>query len=406
MPLIKFKKELNSIHFALMFPYGAVNDPLDRLGLAHLVEHLAFRKAGGLCQENIYEMCEVNATKINAVTGETHITFDFACRKDVFERTVRLLADMIIETDYSEADIEAEKAVVLAELYEREWDNMLRITQNRWLREDLGRSILGNETTVNSITADDIRAFKRKMLASHPTVVMAGGFDYDDVVLVKELFHCDACDATVQSEFCPLEPVAAEAPRNFLRFVPNNGDVAQIYYSFHAMKQLPDDGLRIYVLDNVLCRGFRAYLTEQLREKLGYVYEIESDFSVRGNEINWIFSFATQRKYAHDAIKHIEDLLSSFRLDDRYFKYVKAYFCDNLPFVYDSPSLLCSSVTNHADFLNMILTPRQFSDGIQAISFDSYNEFYRRVLSDKQVYVMGRLPHGARKLIKEAVRLG
>lgn len=403
MSIVKIqKKYCRSIHFAVLFPMGSIDDPVEKSGTAHLVEHMTFKKAGQLTQQEIYDTCERLGVKIHARTGKNFMSFQFACRDDVFTTAVNLLSDMLKEQNYSDKDLSEEKLVVLAEILQDEQSTMQEIFDSRWSNVAFSNSILGSEKSLSNISLLDVKEFKCGLLASDFSIVLVGNFNDEDVEHVNELFVQHAPNTSVSGNVCQDNSIEQHSS---VQFVADKSDIVDVYYSYHTTVKNNEDALCLYVLDNVLFRGDKAFVTEHLREKKGYIYEIDSDIGVFSNEINWIFKFTVKADNLANALADLEKLLGEFVLTEQYFRYIKAFTCDNIPMLYDDLYFLCGNTIWNCVNLDMLLTPKEFAQKIQEISFRQYNEFFKRISGVKQVYIFGKTSRKLRKEIKSLLNI-
>lgn len=401
MSLVKIhKKHCRSIHFAVLFPIGSIDDPAEKSGTAHLVEHMTFKKAGQLTQQEIYDTCERLGVKIQAMTGKNFMSFQFACRNDVFKSVVNLLSEMLKEINYSDKDLREEKAVVLAEILNDQPSNMQVIFDNRWNDHAFSNSILGTDDSIANICLDDVVGFKSRLSGTNFSTVLVGNFDEEDVKLVNRLFCQYTTETSVERHVFKDNSTEQHSS---VKFVSDKSEIIDVYYSYHSTIQSKLDALCLYVLDNVLFRGDKAFVTEHLREKKGYVYEIDSDFAAFSDELNWIFKITVKAENLSETLKDLEMLLNSFVLDEQYFQYVKAFCCDNIPMLYDDLNFLCSNTVWNCVNLDMLLTPEEFAQKIEAISFAEYNRFFKRFVRFKDVFIFGKTTVQSRKEIRSVL---
>ena len=146
---------------------GSADDPPGKEGMAHLAEHLAFRSrpGGGL---RIWDRLEAAGVEFNAFTTTDHTTFYAAGRTDqlsaMTETEVARLRDPLAGID--EQEFQTEREVVLSELRQRQ-DHSPTTVQLEWLAalgmagHPYGRSIVGTEASLRSITLADVRGWMK-----------------------------------------------------------------------------------------------------------------------------------------------------------------------------------------------------------------------------------------------------
>ena len=399
MKIVCEKRICNTICFSITFSMGAVSDPIEKSGLTHLIEHLSFRKTKDKNQKQIYSLCESMGVKINATTGKNFLLYSFSCRKECFCVIVKLLADMINELDYTEKDIALEKAIILHELDLKYYKIIDEEINKRWSNENYSNNILGDYGTLDGISLEDIINYKKDLLKSERTIVIVGDYSASELDLVNQLFS--------QNEQLPTKK-SSVAESGFAKpvevsFEKNKGTLVDVCYSFHKIIENINDAIAVNVLDNALFRGDMAYITAQLREEQGYLYEIDSDYSVINNEIAWAFSFTTNKRTYLNAINQIDLLINSFVLEKQYFDYVKAFYCDNLPMLLDDLNYIFTFTRDSLVLFGETLTPQIFSERVQNISLQEYNNVYKKLLVTKNVTISGNVGYRAKRKIRHLV---
>lgn len=395
MKIVSEKRICNTIHFSIVFSMGSVSDPIGKCGLLHLIEHLSFRKAKEMNQSQIYSLCESLGVKINAITGKNYLAYSFSCRKECFCVIIKLLADMINEFDYTDKDISLEKSIISHEIDIKYFTLIDEEINKRWSNGIYSNSILGTYNTLNAISLQDIIKFKEKLLKSERTIVIVGDYSKSDLDIVNQLFsqteHLQPSKTLLKEfELSTFDEVS---------FEKNKGQLVDICYSFHITTEKTNDAISVNVLDNALFRGDKAYITEQLREEMGYVYEIDSDYSIINNEIVWAFLLTTDKQTCLNAIKQIESLINSFVLEKQYLDFVKAFYCDNLPMLMDDLNYIFNFTRDSFALFGETLTPQTFSERVKGISLREYNNLYKRMLASKKVTVSGDIKcHVKRKI--------
>ncbi len=385
MKIVNEKRICNTVHFSIVFPTGATSDPIGKCGLTHLIEHLSFRKAKGLNQSQIYSLCESMGVKINAKTGKNYLAYSFSCRKECFCTIVKLLADMINEFDYTEKDLALEKSIISHEIDVGYVDLINEEINKRWNNSFYSNNILGTHDTLNDISLQDVINHKKEVLKAESTIVIVGDYLNSDIDTVNQLF---LQKETAQSGKT-LPKMSDLSVSKKVCFEKSKGQFVDICYSFHITAENLNDAIAVNVLDNALLRGDKAYITERLREELGYVYEIDSDYSVIGNEIAWAFSLTVEKQISIDAIKQIELLIKAFVLEEQYFGFVKAFYCDNIPMLMDDLNYMFTFTRDSFALFGETLTPQIFSERVKSISLQEYNSVYKRLLASKQITISG-----------------
>ncbi|HVY88533.1 MAG TPA: insulinase family protein, partial [Hyphomonadaceae bacterium] len=97
---------------------GARDEPVERNGLAHFHEHMAFKGARGMNAREIAEAVEGRGASVNAATEYERTSYFVRCLAADAPAMVEILLAMIFKSDHVVDEIEREKGVVLQEIGE------------------------------------------------------------------------------------------------------------------------------------------------------------------------------------------------------------------------------------------------------------------------------------------------
>jgi zinc protease len=165
---------------------GALMERPEEAGWAHLIEHLTFRESrylqSGEARRAWQRLGVSFGSDTNANTGTTATTFQLdipAATPQALQESMRLLSGMIREPVLSNATIDAERPIVMAE--RREFDGpQFRIdTANRehvFAGQLMGeRSVIGTEQTLRAANAAGIQAFHDRWYRPDRVVIAIAG---------------------------------------------------------------------------------------------------------------------------------------------------------------------------------------------------------------------------------------
>ena len=381
---------INSITFHIVCQTGAMDEKDSEQGITHLIEHLCFRKAGEFSQSQIYHFFESKGVNIFGKTGKNYIELSFSCRPDVFDDIAKLLSKMWFELDYSTDDIEIEKKIILNEIAINEPTNAEIILGKVWHNGLLDCNILGRKQTLQNITLKQIVNYKKQMLSAHTSIVLAGNFSEDNLILVQKEF----VNKFVATE--PSNPKFVEQINKLdkLVVVKDRYSLSDVYYSLHTIiGNSIEKYVAILTLDDLLFRGNAGYIVETMRDKFGYIYEIDSRVEIINGEVGWIIHFSCDKNDVTQAINCLEKLLNSFELSNKYLHYTKAFYCDNLPMLLDKPDVICNCIVNSIVAINKVVTLQEFAEHCQAVDPLLYKQLLEQLLTNKHVHIFGNVSY-------------
>ncbi|MGE5561855.1 MAG: M16 family metallopeptidase [Bacillota bacterium] len=168
-----------SVSLGVYAMVGSRSEPEHLNGLAHVVEHMVFKGAGSRDTRQIAEAIEDVGGIINAWTARDQTVFYGRTLAKDATLLAELIADFLRAPHMDEEHLEREKAVILSELGEAidSPDDVVHdhLFEASFDAQPLGRSVLGREETLRSITAEDCRAWIRDELVPSRLIFSASG---------------------------------------------------------------------------------------------------------------------------------------------------------------------------------------------------------------------------------------
>jgi predicted Zn-dependent peptidase len=276
-------------------------------GLAHLFEHMVFKGAGGRSAREISETIEDVGGDLNASTDRDSTNFTASVMAEHVPLAVELISDMILRPHFSAAELEREKDVVLQELGEaRDTPNDIifdDLQSAAFADQPLGRSVLGEEASIEAITVEDLHDWRRgQYRAGSLTLVAAGKVSHEQLVDL----------ATSRFADLPSGSLPAAEPASFIggdRVGRSSSDQAHLALGFAGPAQLDEDYFAARLFADAVGGGMSSRLFQQLREDRGLAYTVYASLCPwRDVGLLSIYA-ATARRQSAAAAQLIEDIL-------------------------------------------------------------------------------------------------
>ncbi len=265
---------LESAALGVWVKSGSRDEQASEHGIAHLLEHMAFKGTKRRSARQIAEEIENVGGEVNAATSTESTSYYARVLKDHVPLAIDILADILTESVFDEAELEREKHVILQEIGAANDtpDDVVfdRFAETAFRDQTIGRPILGTPETVNSFTPEQIRAYlARNYTTDRMFVVAAGAVDHDSIVKqVEERF------ATIPQR--PKLAVVADAARytgGEFRLTRDLMD-AQFLLGFEGRAYHVRDFYASQVLANILGGGMSSRLFQEVREHRGLCYSV------------------------------------------------------------------------------------------------------------------------------------
>jgi predicted Zn-dependent peptidase len=262
------------------FAAGARSETQSEHGLAHLLEHMAFKGTTRRTAQRIAEEIEEVGGDLNAATSIEQTSYEARVLKEHVPLGLDILSDILTDPTFPEDELKRERGVILQEIgaAEDDPDDLVYDIgfETAYSGQSIGRPILGTPKSVKALDRDAISGFLgQHYRASRGVVTVAGGIDHADVVKrAEDLFG--GLPAEAGPEAAPAVWTGGE--RRHLRDL----EQAHLVLAFPGRALGDKDTLALQVFSNLLGGGMSSRLFQEVREKRGLVYSIQA--------FHWAFS--------------------------------------------------------------------------------------------------------------------
>jgi predicted Zn-dependent peptidase len=268
---------MQSVSIGFWTGTGSRHESAGQNGIAHFIEHLLFKGTPSRSSEEISRHVERLGGSIDAFTTEDHTAYQVKGPAEQLEPLLDVLADLYQRPRFDPEDLENERNVIREEIA------MVRDQPSQWLEDltsaaawpghPLGRAITGTEETLASLDRATAIAFHRAAYTARQTVVtVAGRVTHAGVLalLAPRLADLPAGPALV------AEPAPAPAP-GFAFARRDDLEQAHLAVGFHACGRHDEARYAQKLLNVLLGENMSSRLFQELREREGLCYEIQSD---------------------------------------------------------------------------------------------------------------------------------
>ncbi len=265
---------LETVALGIWVKAGARDEQPDQGGVAHFLEHIAFKGTGRRSAMDIASQIEGVGGELNAGTGmETTAYYSRVLRND-WPLALDILADIVSDPVFDVDELEREKDVILQEIAAANDapDDLVFELLNSAAFPDhpLGRSILGEARRVAGFDASTIRGYREAHYRTPRMVIAAvGHIDHGELL--------EAASRQFQKLQNGAVPVWS-TPRfgGGYRSADRPLDQVHLVLGFSAPGYRDERIYALQVLASVMGGGMSSRLFQELREKRGLCYSIFS----------------------------------------------------------------------------------------------------------------------------------
>ena len=301
-------------HACLLVHSGSRDEGDEKDGLAHLIEHLLFKRTERRSTNQILNRLEVVGGDLNAYTTKEYTCIHASFLRPHLERALDLFEDVIFHSTFPEEELVKEKSVILDEIasYLDQPEEAIQddFEELVFANHPLGRNILGTPDTVNALQQKDIKEYLAKNYRTNEMAIgIIGNFDLKKVeALVNKIFGAIPANNSASKRTKPLVNLAT----NKRLAKPINQShvlLGSQAYSAHSPKR---EGLLL--LNNLLGgMGMSSRLNLEIREKYGIAYTIESSYIPLSDTGLFTIYLGTDPEKVDKALKLVSKELKKLR---------------------------------------------------------------------------------------------
>ena len=263
---------LQSAAIGIWVTAGGRHERIEQNGIAHFLEHMAFKGTERRSALEIAEAIEDVGGYINAYTSREVTAYYARVLKDDVALAMDVIGDIVLNPVFDPREIEVERGVILQEIgqaHDTPDDVIFDWLQEQSYRDQpLGRTILGPTERVSAFSRDDLSAFVAEHYAPDQMILSAAGaVDHDQLMkLAEEMFG-------------HLQPRKGLLPEP-ARFTGGEARRDKALEQAHFALALESPGYRddeIYtaqIYSTALGGGMSSRLFQEVRETRGLCYTI------------------------------------------------------------------------------------------------------------------------------------
>ena len=264
---------LKSASLGIWISAGGRHERREQNGIAHFLEHMAFKGTKTKSALDIAEAIENVGGYINAYTSrETTAYFVRVLNEDV-EMAANILADILRNSVFDQREVDVERGVILQEIGQTldtpddivfDW-----LQETAYPEQSLGRSILGPSENISRFSREDLSTFVGEHYSPDRMILSAaGGVDHEKLCVLAENAFGDL--KKPQSTY--RSKSAAFSGGEFRK--EKSLEQAHFALAFESPSYKSPDIYTAQVYSIALGGGMSSRLFQQIREKRGLCYSI------------------------------------------------------------------------------------------------------------------------------------
>jgi len=263
-----------TVSLGLWIDVGTRHEPAQVNGVAHFLEHMAFKGTRRRSALAIAEEIEAVGGHLNAYTSRESTAYYAKVLKEDVGLALDILADILQHSTFESDEMERERTVILQEIGQASDtpDDIVfdYFQECAYPGQAMGRPVLGSPEIIRKLSRKSVVAYlKDHYGASRMVLSASGNLDHDEVVALADKLLSDM----------PAERAVTTEPARYVGGEHRQSrDLEQLHLvlGFPGVTLTDPDYYAASVLSTAFGGGMSSRLFQEVREKRGLVYAIYS----------------------------------------------------------------------------------------------------------------------------------
>jgi predicted Zn-dependent peptidase len=253
---------------------GARNEHESVNGVAHLLEHMAFKGTKTRSALDIAKEVEMVGGAVNAYTSREVTAYYMKVLKEDIGLSIDIISDILQNSAFDPKELDRERGVIIQEIG-MYLDTPDDVVFDKWQEvaypnQPMGRSILGKSDIIKTISRDQVEGFMKSYYRPEKMIFsVSGNFNESQVIELVEKHFQNLPQGNENHS-----PVSVYQGGEFRQ--DKDLEQVNIILGFEGVDFYSDLYYPTAVYSSVLGSGMSSRLFQEIREKRGLVYSISS----------------------------------------------------------------------------------------------------------------------------------
>ena len=264
----------NTLSIGLWLNVGSVNENNKQLGIAHMLEHMAFKGTKNRNAFDISKEIEDVGGDINAYTSKENTAYYVKLLPSNYELGIEILSDIFLNSTFPNEEIERERGVIISEIGQsndmpddKVFDKFYSLA---YQNQSIGKPILGTKVSVGGFNKDDLKEFcNQNYNPSNLIIGISGKFDEKKITnqIKKNFEFLKSGNKSTKPKYKWNSGFHSEK---------KDLQQAHIVFGVEGLSNVDKQRLDLSALSIILGGGMSSKLFQEIREKKGLCYSIFS----------------------------------------------------------------------------------------------------------------------------------
>ena len=352
-------------------------------GVAHLLEHMAFKGTATRSARDIAEEIEAVGGLLNAYTGRESTAFYAKVLKEHAPLALDIISDILLNPAFDQQELKRERQVILQEIGQAHDtpDDIIfdHFQETAFPGQGVGRPVLGRSEIIQQLGPEDLRAYMRRFYGAENMVISAAGkIDHDAFVEMA----AKAFDGLPSVQAETAEPAS---------YVGGDYRESRELEQVHVILGLPGVGYRdpdyyaSAVLATLLGGGMSSRLFQTLREERGLVYTVFSFHNAASDSgLFGVYAGTGQDEVAELMPVVCEEIADvAHNVGDAELERARAQLKASILMSRESTSGRCEQLANNLMIYGRAMTTQEIVDALEAVDADQVRRLAGRLAASR-----------------------
>ena len=334
--LVAERPGVSMVVTTILLKTGAAADPLGKAGLANLTAELLTRGTRQYTAQALAEELDFLGASLSVNTGYDTTAITFTSLTKNLEPAFTLLSQVLLSPTFPLEELERKRKEIVGGLKSQEedpgWVAHKTFLEELYPNHPYGKLVEGQPATLGTLTQADVTNFYHTYYRPNNAIIALAG----DISPEQATTLVGTTLAAWQSGDTPrMDWPAPRQPSAERVLLDKKVTQANVALGHPGIARQNPDYYAVLVMNYVLGGGgFESRLMKRIREELGLVYHISSNFSARKHPGPFTVVLQTKNETATQALDESIQVIRQFIEDgpsEQELKAAKAYFVNSFP---------------------------------------------------------------------------
>ena len=385
--------DLATVSVGIWMHTGSMMEHPEEEGLAHFMEHMAFKGTESRSTMRIAEETDLLGGHLNACTTKDYTCYYNKVIAEDLTASLELMGDLLLHPALLKDEMLRECSVICDEIAMDEDDPESFINELLYRAQFRGtcaeHPILGSREQILAYTPDSLRAFRQRHYTPDRCTISVCG-QYDETQLREDI---QRIFGSWQGKSQPCVPTLT--PKDGCRvFLDRDLEQMHLCLGYPSFPYGHPDMFAMEMLNSILGASASARLFQRIRESLGLAYTVYSyNAPVEGNGNFCLYAACSpqnSRRVLHE-MQLVFQQLAENGISAEEFEQTRKMLRVNFLMGLESPGSRMMSAGHSVCIANTVHTSAEALEKIEGVTVDSVIQLARKLIShEPSIAVTGR----------------